>query len=735
MEASEIAKFARNFSVMVRVQGPDPKGLKMRRDAFHLHRSGKTTISASGLLLLSSSLSQIPRVIEHILNIHQFSGAVVVTVASVVQPFLIAEHRYKLTQPHAGYVLEFSPRLIHDACIDVLVEGNKTDNGHQEPDATPEWVPAKLLALVDVPAAFDALLSLVGGQSIFEALWSLAPFSSPHTSELDGFERKGRNDESREGVALEESNSPILLAKSITRIAFLGISISDKKDGLCINISQHQNRGDLIIVTGSPFGVLSPMHFYNSISVGNLANCCPSGSDHRSLLVADIRCLPGMEGGPVFDRHASLVGILTKPLRQKGSNAEIQFAVTWNAIASIDTKSLLGTQSIHVGVIGRTKYSNDVASLDESCDHGSPKYLIRRPVIFSPSTSSLEKAISSVVLIAVGEGSWASGIVLNKSGLILTNAHTLEPSRFGRTSQLGMLEKASSHAELEASLGQQENSAEKETGTHPLMRLGSSTSGHGKPFSGFGYQSSRRISIRLDFMEQKKWYSAQAVYVSKGPLDIALLQLESVPPQLSPIQPQLACPTKGSIVYVIGHGLLGPRSNVSSSVSSGVVSNIVMIPGPIHTYGSCKAEARKISLPVMLQTTAAVHPGASGGAVISSNGHMIGLVTSNARHGGGTIIPHLNFSIPCAALEPVFKFSDTQDASMLEILDKPNELLSSVWALVPTNSKKQEPDLESKNYREGKGSRFSQFLAEQNAEIASLKKLNNFKKMNIPSKI
>lgn len=451
--------------------------------------------------------------------------------------------------------------------------------------------------------------------------------------------------------------------------------------------------------------------------------------------MADIRCLPGMEGGPVFDRHASLAGILTKPLRQKGSNAEIQFAVTWNAIASIDFKSLLEAQNTQVGVIGRTEYSYNVASLDESCDHGSPKYLIRRPVIFSPSTSSLEKAISSVVLIAVGEGSWASGIVLNKSGLILTNAHTLEPWRFGKTSQLGSIGKATSHTELGTCLGQRENSAEKETGIHLPLRLGSSTSGHGEPSSSFGCQSSRRISIRLDFMEQKKLYSAQAVYVSKGPLDIALLQLESVPPQLSPIIPQLACPSEGSVVYVIGHGLLGPRSNVSSSVSSGVLSKVVQIPGPIHTYGSSKAEARTISLPVMLQTTAAVHPGASGGAVISSNGHMIGLVTSNARHGGGTIIPHLNFSIPCAALEPVFKFSDTQDASILEILDKPNELLSSVWALVPPKSSKQLPELESKNYREGKGSRFSQFLAEQNAEIASLKELNHFKKMNIPSKI
>ncbi|XP_020596584.1 glyoxysomal processing protease, glyoxysomal isoform X2 [Phalaenopsis equestris] len=656
---------------------------------------------------------------EHILKTHQFSGAVVITAASVVQPFLIAEHRSKLTQSHAGNVLELSPRLIHDTCIDVLVEGNKADNGDGGPDQTPEWLPAKLLAVVDVPATSDALLSVIGGRFSFEASWSLAPFNSTQTSELDGFEKEGVNDESRKGIVLEESNNPILLAKSTTRIAFLGISISDNKDGLCLKISQHQNRGDLIVVMGSPFGVLSPLHFYNSISVGNLANCCSSGLDCGPLLVADIRCLPGMEGGPVFDRHASLAGILTKPLRQKGSNAEIQFAVAWNAIASIDTKSLPESQSTQFGEIGRTAYKNNMASSDESTDYESLKYLIRRPVVFSPSSSSLERAISSVVLIAVGEGSWASGIVLNKSGLILTNAHTLEPWRFGR-SRLGSIEKALSVTE---------------PGIHRPSRLGSSDNGDGKPFPEFGHHSSRRISIRVDFMERREWYSARAVYVSKGPLDIALLQLESVPPHLLPIIPQFTSQSVGSVVYVVGHGLLGPRSNVSSSVSSGVISNIVLIPGPVLKNGSSKAEARRTSLPVMLQTTAAVHPGASGGAVVNSNSHMIGLVTSNARHGGGTIIPHLNFSIPCSALEPVFKFSETQDISILEILDEPNELLSSVWALVPPKSRNQQPESESRNYREGKSSRFSQFLAEQNADIASLKELNHLKKMNITSKI
>lgn len=34
--------------------------------------------------------------------------------------------------------------------------------------------------------------------------------------------------------------------------------------------------------------------------------------------------LSGMEGGPVFNEHAQLIGILTRPLRQKTGGAEIQ---------------------------------------------------------------------------------------------------------------------------------------------------------------------------------------------------------------------------------------------------------------------------------------------------------------------------------------------------------------------------------------------------------------------------
>lgn len=69
------------------------------------------------------------------------------------------------------------------------------------------------------------------------------------------------------------------------------------------------------------------------------------------------------------------------------------------------------------------------------------------------------------------------------------------------------------------------------------------------------------------------------------------------------------------------NAVLGP------SVSSGVLANVVRLPAPLHKSNSTSAENKENLVSVMLQTTAAVHPGASGGAVVNSDGRMIGLVT------------------------------------------------------------------------------------------------------------
>ncbi|KAG1347401.1 putative serine/threonine-protein kinase 4 [Cocos nucifera] len=313
----------------------------------------------------------------------------------------------------------------------------------------------------------------------------------------------------------------------------------------------------------------------------------------------------GMEGGPVFDKHACLTGILTTPLRQKDGRAEIQLVITWDAIA--------------------TAWDNQVQK--------EPKKAHKEQSDIQIDGSPFKKALSSIVLVTVGSGAWASGIVLNKHGLILTNAHIVEPWRFGRTSLLGVTDNntiLSGRHDIPLSW-REGNAGEQESQIFFPSLLGGSSSlgisGHGASLLNFSHNRYGNISVRLDHMERAIWCSARVVYVSKGPLDIALLQLEPVPNQLHAINPEFRCPPSGLSVRVIGHGLLGPRSDVCPSVSSGVVANAVKIPGPMHLHGSSKMEAEIKYIPVMLQTTAAVHPGASGGAVVNSDGHMIGLVT------------------------------------------------------------------------------------------------------------
>ncbi|MED6174800.1 hypothetical protein PIB30_072388 [Stylosanthes scabra] len=339
----------------------------------------------------------------------------------------------------------------------------------------------------------------------------------------------------------------------------------------------------------------------------------------------------------------------------------------------------------------------------------------------SSSPLPIEKAMASVCLITVGDGIWASGVLLNSQGLILTNAHLLEPWRFSKTHAsgggYGTSSEKLSFVQMGATSGIECNQESQTSPTVKAILHPFATNEQGKYHKlNRTYYNNINLRVRLDHVTPSLWCDAKVLYVCKGPWDVALLQLKSIPDKLLPIVMDFSQPTTGSKAYVIGHGLFGPKHGFFPSVCSGVVAKVVEAKTPqsyqsIHTHEQFSA---------MLETTAAVHPGASGGAVINSDGHMIGLVTSNARHGGGAVIPYLNFSIPCAALAPIFKFSkDMQNLSVLEILDEPNEYLSSVWALMRPSTPKHHPipgppqSLIDKKSKEEKGSRFAKFIAER----------------------
>ncbi|XP_024159588.1 glyoxysomal processing protease, glyoxysomal isoform X2 [Rosa chinensis] len=604
----------------------------------------------------------------------------------------------------------------------------------------PCWFAAQLLTLIDVPASAIALQSLIDAsisspEHGWEVGWSLASHYNPQPV-MDVIQ-------TQVNLAVRELRNASLTGKSTTRIAILGVSLLSK-DVPNITISPSNKRGHFLVAVGSPFGILSPVHFFNSISVGSIANCYPPNSSYSPLLMADIRCLPGAEGGPVLSENAQLIGMLIRPLRQKTSGAEVQLVISWEAIATA-CSDLLQKEPHYAekGIYYDKGNLNAVGKAFLANTNGSngPIMHIQEHLSTSCSPSAVEKAIASVCLITIDDGVWASGVFLNKQGLILTNAHLLEPWRFGkRTASDGSISEASPLLS-DGSLSPEQ----KIQGFLPgLHKHGDPSVGNEHGALNSSYKGHRNIRVRLDHMDPWIWCDAKVVYVCKGPLDVALLQLQYIPDQLSPVVMDFSSPSLGSKAYVIGHGLFGPRCGFSPSICSGVVAKVVKAKFQLSHQPSQPGNTRGHS-PVMLETTAAVHPGGSGGAVVNSDGHMIGLVTSNARHGGGTVIPHLNFSIPCAALLPIFKFSkDMQDLSHLQVLDQPNKHLSSVWALMPHLSPKPPPlphmqqSLPNDHNKEEKGSRFAKFLAERRDVFSKPTQLNRAGRLLndiVPSKL
>nr|XP_016490892.1 PREDICTED: glyoxysomal processing protease, glyoxysomal-like isoform X3 [Nicotiana tabacum] len=183
MGLPEVVDVARNYAVMVRIQGPDPKGLKMRKHAFHLYNSGKTTLSASGMLLPSSFVNaSVSKQIQGESKLHSFGGHfLVLTVGSVIEPFVVQQDR--------GDISKDKPELIPGTQIDILREGGNTLQNDIKVTNNEglNWLPAELLRVVEIPVSSAAVQSLVEGSSSsiehgWEVGWSLAAYGNSRQS-------------------------------------------------------------------------------------------------------------------------------------------------------------------------------------------------------------------------------------------------------------------------------------------------------------------------------------------------------------------------------------------------------------------------------------------------------------------------------------------------------------------------------------------------------------------------
>jgi len=152
------------------------------------------------------------------------------------------------------------------------------------------------------------------------------------------------------------------------------------------------------------------------------------------------------------------------------------------------------------------------------------------------------------------------------------------------------------------------------------------------------------IKIRVQWTDSLgrplfSWHQGLLFWKSVPSLDAALLKLLNPPTHLK----GLSCQQKddyhvGKHVWVIGHAYPQSTLKLPASIYGGAISSV---------------EKDTDGVPTVIQTTANIHPGCSGGALVDSNGDLVALVAGNSVHNTGYALPHLNFCVPFSMLRSI----------------------------------------------------------------------------------
>ena len=172
-------------------------------------------------------------------------------------------------------------------------------------------------------------------------------------------------------------------------------------------------KGSAVVACGSPFGSLCPDLFTNTLSTGIVSNLC--GEDN-AVILTDARCLPGTEGGGLFemesDDHAHLVGIIVSSLCWKG--------VEWIGLTLVCSVQVI-LRNIR-DITDRITVESTLTEL--SCLHGGePEGLRLLNTASSSFSSSQFRKYPTVCLIESGQF-WGSGVLV-ASRLALTCRHVV----------------------------------------------------------------------------------------------------------------------------------------------------------------------------------------------------------------------------------------------------------------------------------------------------------------------
>ncbi|XP_061181475.1 peroxisomal leader peptide-processing protease-like [Saccostrea echinata] len=168
-------------------------------------------------------------------------------------------------------------------------------------------------------------------------------------------------------------------------------------------------------------------------------------------------------------------------------------------------------------------------------------------------------------------------------------------------------------------------------------------------------------------------YSGKLLYrnFTSPAFDLALLSVKVNAADL-PSTLKTSKVEEGEAIFGVGHAIFNEEYDLLPSATSGTVSKILRIKNQI----------------VMLQTTCAIHAGASGGPIINRQGKVVGVTVCNAKDvSAGASYPHINMCVPMETVLPIIeKFLQSKDVSVLEQLHVKDPLIKVLWALETKNT-------------------------------------------------
>ncbi|RUS81994.1 hypothetical protein EGW08_010263 [Elysia chlorotica] len=181
--------------------------------------------------------------------------------------------------------------------------------------------------------------------------------------------------------------------------------------------------------------------------------------------------------------------------------------------------------------------------------------------------------------------------------------------------------------------------------------------------------------IFIRALNNSRLFKASVIYRQTSqelnPFDLAVLRCPEIMRYLAPLKtPKIVPALIGQRVWVCGHAVFNTDLGLQPSVCAGVISKVVKVKGQ----------------DVMVQTTCAVHAGASGGPLLDNDGNLVGIVVCNTvDKGSNSTYPHINFSIPATTVwPPVLHYIKSADPSMLDSLKVTDTMVKKLWALDTT---------------------------------------------------